>query len=52
MKIAVLFAIGVLIFLWFWEPEVPEQFGSFGGSPSVTLGIIRDLKELINGDGG
>lgn len=50
VKLAVLLAIGILIALWFWEPEVPEQIGSFGGSPGVSLGIIRELKELINGN--
>lgn len=50
MKLAILFAIGVFIALWVWEPEVPEQIGSFGGSPGITLNIIRDLKELINGN--
>ena len=50
MKLAVLIAIGVLAALWFWEPQVPDQIGSFGGSPGVSLGIIRELKELIHGN--
>jgi len=52
MKIAVLFAIGALIFLWFWEPDFPyeQQMGSFAGASPISLGIIRELKELINGN--